>query len=306
MNKQNGMMKRLAKLGLLIMLGTTITGCATTVGQEFRDIMADIDAECKREGLGPYLDTTKSQPLSMVTNTRCDILKIKPADPLATEEGRFAYSIKLPAPHDTLKTEYNRMMTAESYFKALCEKAEGDFVFRTVEGVDGIKIMRSQPDIKSTPPLWDEASGPTPGLFVATFNGIYQYVDAVEFVQGSQTSTQLVHYAIDPKLSIRVPPWGLGHYPIEKSDARYGFTFRNSPLENRELGIVGSELIIMDLKTNEVMALRRRFSKLNFVTHQSAQMMQGTPCRLLETKDSDNRFIAKILKPAAQAKGDNK
>lgn len=291
--------KRIVNTAMLLLLSASLSGCATTVGQEFSDIMADIDADCKKEGLGPYLDTSKPQPLSKITNTRCEILRVKPADPLATEEGRFAYSIKLPAPHDKPPVEYRPSMSADSYFKQLCEKAEGDFVFRTVEGVERIQIMRPQPK-ETGVPLWNETSGPPPGLFVATFNGIYQYVDAVEFVQGSQTNTQLVHYAIDHQLSTKVPPWGLGQHLIEKSNARYGFTFRNSPLENREFGIVGEEKIILDLKTNEVLAFRRRFSKLNFVVHQSAQMMQGTPCRLLPTKDSDNRFIAKILKPATQ------
>ena len=31
-------------------------------------------------------------------DTACDILKLTPADPLATEEGRFAHSIKIPNP----------------------------------------------------------------------------------------------------------------------------------------------------------------------------------------------------------------
>lgn len=290
---------------LLALLCLPISGCAATVGQQFRDIVADIDAQCRKDKMGPYLDEKDPQYINKKYVTDCDILKLKPANPLATEEGRFAYSIQLPPPHDKPKAKYQPGMSAESYFKELCEKEEGDSIFRTVEGVEGIKIMRPQP-LETSVPLWDEVSGPTPGLFVATFNGIYQYVDAVELVQGSLTNTHLVHYAIDPKLSDKVPPWGLGHYPITKSKARYGFTFRNSPLENRELGIKGRELIVMDFETNEVMALRRRFSKLNFVVHQSGQLMQGTPCRLLETKDSDNRFIAKTLKPATQAKGDMK
>lgn len=285
---------------LLLMLSSSLSGCAATVGQEFRDIMAEIDAQCKKDHQGPYYDAT------IPNNKRhgdCDILSIKPADPLATEEGRFAYSIKLPAPHDKPKVQYRKGMSAESYFKELCEKAEGDFVFRTVEGVEGIKIMRPQPK-ETGVPLWNEAYGPPSGHFIDAINGLYQYVDAIELLQGSSTNTQLTHYAIDPKLPTKTSPWGVGHYPIEKSAARYGFTFRNSPLENRELGILGQELIIIDLEANEVLAFRRRFSRLNFVVHQSAQLMQGTPCRPIPTENSDNRFIAKILKPVAQANGD--
>ena len=38
-----------------------------------------------------YCATHKIKP----TNRRCDITKLQPADPLATEEGRFAHSIKI-------------------------------------------------------------------------------------------------------------------------------------------------------------------------------------------------------------------
>jgi hypothetical protein len=179
---------------LLALLCLPLSSCAATVGQQFRDIMADIDADCKKKGLGPYMNYNEPQSPDKLTNSSCDILTIKPADPLATEEGRFAYSIQLPPPHDKSKVEYRSGMSAESYFKELCEKAEGDFVFRTVEGVEGIKIMRPQPDIRSTPPLWDEYGWLSPGYFVAPINGIYEYVDAVELAQGSQTETQLVHY----------------------------------------------------------------------------------------------------------------
>lgn len=128
-------LKQLTQLGLLLMLTTSLSGCATTVGQEFRDIMADIDAQCRRDHQGPYYDNTIP---NNTQHSNCDILSIKPADPLATEEGRFAYSIKLPAPHDKLKTEYSRWMTAEGYFKQLCEKDAGEWIFKTVEGVEGV------------------------------------------------------------------------------------------------------------------------------------------------------------------------
>ncbi len=290
---------------LLAMLSLPITGCATTVGQQFRDIMAEIDAQCKKDKMGPYLDEKDPDSLRKKYVTDCDILKIKPADPLAMEEGRFAYSIKLPAPHGTPKVKYQSGMSAESYFKELCEKEEGDFVFRTVDGVEGIKIMRPQPQIGSIP-LWEEYGWLSPGYFVAPINGIYEYVDAIELVPGTKTVTQLVHYYVDPKLPYKVPPFGLGHYTVKESNARYGYTFRKSPLENRELGIVGDEIIIQDLKTNEVLAFRRRFSRLKFLQPHSVLPMQSTPCRLLPSKDSNDNFTATVLKPVAKTKGEKK
>jgi len=288
---------------LLATLCLPISGCAATVGQQFRDIMAEIDAQCRKDKLGPYLDEKDPQYINKKHVTDCDILKIKPADPLATEEGRFAYSIQLPPPHDKPKVKYQPGMSAESYFKELCEKAEGDFVFRTVEGIEGIKIMRPLPQVTGMP-LSQESGGPAVGSFVSPINGIYRYVDAVEFLENSTTQTRLIHYEVDSKLPTNVPPYGKASHAIEESQAHYGYTFRNSSLENREIGVVGQELIITDLQTNEVLAFRRRFSRLNFMVRNSVRPMLGTPCRLIPTENSDNRFIAKILKPAAQAKGD--
>ncbi len=290
---------------LLAMFCLPISSYAATVGQQFRDIMAQIDAKCKKEKLGPYLDPNEPPRSDKRSDGSCEILKVKPADPLATAEGRFAYSIKLPPPHDKPKVEYRKGMSAETYFKELCAKEEGDFVFRVVDGVEGITIMRPLPQVIGIP-LSQESGGPTVGSFVSSINGIYRYVDAVELLENSNTQTQLIHYKVDPKLPVNKPPYGKASYAIKESQARYGYTFRNSFLENREIGVVGQELIIADLQTNEILAFRRRFSRLNFMVRNSVRPMLGTPCRLIPTENSDNRFVAKILKPAKQAKGDQK
>jgi hypothetical protein len=288
------------------MLCVPLSACGEpTVGQQFRDIMAEIDAKCRKEKLGPYLDPNEPPRSKKRTNGSCEILKIKPADPLATEEGRFAYSIKLPPPHDKPKVEYKKGMSAENYFKELCEKAEGDFVVRTVEGVEGIKKARPSPQVTGTP-LTQESGGPEVGSFVSPVNGVYTYVDAVEFVGNSLSTTQLIHYYVDPTLPTNVRPYGKGHFTIDKSKARYGYTFRNSPLENRENGIIGQELIVFDLQTSEVLAFRRRFSQLKFMEKNSVQAMLGTPCRPISFDNWDNRFIARILKPTTQVQGDMK
>jgi hypothetical protein len=276
-----------------------------TVGQQFRAIMAEIDAKCRKEKLGPYLDQNEPPRSEKRTNGSCEILKIKPADPLATEEGRFAYSIKLPPPYDKPNVKYWKGMSAEAYFKELCEKAEGDFIVRTVDGVEGIKKARPSPQITGTP-LTQESGGPEVGSFVSPVNGIYAYVDAVEFVNDSTGKTQLIHYYVDSKLPTNRRPYGMGRLLSEKSKARYGYTFRNSPLENRENGIVGQELIVIDLQTSEVLGFRRRFSQLKFMDKDSVQAMLGTPCRPISFDNWDNRFIAKILKPTTQWRGDMK
>ena len=43
-----------------------------TVGQQFRDIMAEIDAKCRKEKLGPYLDPNEPPRSAKRTNGSCD------------------------------------------------------------------------------------------------------------------------------------------------------------------------------------------------------------------------------------------
>lgn len=294
---------------LLFMLSSSLSGCAATVGQQFRDIMAEIDAKCKKDHQGPYYDAT------IPNNKRhgdCDILNIKPADPLATAEGRFAYSIKLPEPHDKPKVQYRKGMSAESYFRELCEKEAGDFVFRTVDGVEGVKIMRPFP--QKSLPFWSEMTASTQlALWEKTARSlaekVYLYVDAVEFENPiHDEATQLVHYSLDAALPKRPPNFGVTRSPINGSQSRYGLTFRavSLPQEANENGIKGGELIVMDNITKEILAFRRTFTLMHFVNRQSPEMVSGTICMNVPYQKSGNQFISEVLKPAAQVKGDTK
>lgn len=296
---------------LLAGLCLPLSGCAKTVGQEFREIMTDIDAQCRKDKMGPYLDKNDPEYFEKRAQTSCDILTLKPADPLATEEGRFAYSIKLPAPHDKPMVKYQKEMSAETYFKALCEKEAGDFVFRTVEGVDGIKILRPFPQRAlpfqaEMPASFQLAlADTTASSLVERTNGTYIYVDAVELVNGSQNQTQIVRYFSDPKLPVSVPPYGVVHNPVKKSQARYGYTFRSVALPDvaHESGIAGGELIIMDSVTKEILAYRRTFTLMNFVNHQSAEVVSGTICMNVPYKKDGKAFIAEVLRPTAKKNG---
>ena len=300
---------------LCVILFLQLSGCSEpTVGQQFRDIMAEIDAKCRKEGIGPYLSPDEPPRSRKRTDSSCDILKIKPADPLATEEGRFAYSIQLPPPHDKPKVEYKKGMTAEAYFKELCEKEAGDFVFRKAEGVDGIKIMRPFPP--RSLPFYAEMTASfqlalfdsTPSSLVESANGVYSYVDAVEIVNGSQNQTKIVHYYFDPKLPTRVSPYGVAQYPIAQSQARYGYTFRSAALPSaaRENGIVGGELIILDIVTEEVLAYRRIFTLMRFVDRQSAETVAGTICMNAAYQKGGEKFLAEVLNPVAKIQRETK
>ena len=133
--------KRLvARAMVLCAVAVCVSGCASarTPGEQFRKVMADIDKQCKKDRLGPY---ATEAPRNGIRDTSCDILFLKPVDPLATPEGRFAHSIQLPPPHHKPKDVYKAGMNSEEYFKALCEAEAGEFIFKTIT-VEGLYEMR--------------------------------------------------------------------------------------------------------------------------------------------------------------------
>ena len=86
--KDGGMRKPLLSVLLVGLLPGLLSACVThaeTVAEHFDRQMKAFAKDCAK---------TTPRPGS----TSCDRLKLKPADPLATEEGRFAHSIKIPNP----------------------------------------------------------------------------------------------------------------------------------------------------------------------------------------------------------------
>lgn len=268
---------------LLAMSCIPLSGCATTVGQQFRDIMAGIDAQCRKDKMGSYLDPSDPDYIKKRPITNCDILKLKPADPLATEEGRFAYSIQLPPPHDKPKVAYRSGMNAESYFKELCEKEAGEWIFKTVEGVEGVFQGRNLNTNISSSGYSDlvfhtreAGSVSTKNMeysLVQPYHGRYNYLERpldtgetgksyVRFYRGAEVPG---HYKIGTqknKLPV-VVPYVVNKEQSDTLKSQYGFTWRqfvdNDATEN---GIAGSELIIFDRITNEVLAFKRFFIRV--------------------------------------------
>ena len=150
-----------AAIGAAITFAASSIGAEETVGQKFRKVLADIELWCKENKVGPYLDPSDPEYNDKRRATDCNILRLQPRDwrevkmvkldsqpypvPehwLATPEGRFAHSIKLPPPHDKPRDVYRPGMSGGEYFQALCKAEAGDFVFKTVENVEGIVRLR--------------------------------------------------------------------------------------------------------------------------------------------------------------------
>src|SRR5574339_72189 len=124
-------MKETASLVLISLFGGVLSSCVSfqeTPGERFRKAIEEIEAACAKRKLDP--------------NEVCGgVAKLKPADPLATEAGRFAHAIKIPnlVPADS---GYRPGMTPEQYFDHLCKSEAGEFIYKTVENVEGLYLMR--------------------------------------------------------------------------------------------------------------------------------------------------------------------
>jgi hypothetical protein len=99
-----------------------------TPGERFREAIQKIEKACASRRLGP--------------NEQCgEVAKLKPVDPLATPEGRFAHSIKLPEPLPE-DSGYREGMTPREYFEHLCGTEAGEFVYRTANDVRSVFLLR--------------------------------------------------------------------------------------------------------------------------------------------------------------------
>jgi hypothetical protein len=244
-------------------------------------------------------------------NTDCDPLKLKPVDPLATEEGRFAHSIKIPNPVPE-DSGYKAVMTPQEYFDHLCKTEAGEFIYKTVENVDGIMQMR--PRTEATDYMLqhlyalEDPFGETYGeefnmgpdaLKVGTIQGGFvnpPYSDAVKTdaakrgyklykpdqnykflekpipprLQNPADGAKYLRYT-RPNTDKMIVENGQYIYPrdqqpkmieerVKKLKSRYAFTWRGIKRpHDRELGIAGGEFIILDVQTQEVLAVRRGY-----------------------------------------------
>ena len=302
-----------------------ISGCAHagTPGEQFRKIMADIDKECRERQLGPYEPEPRK---TGIRNSSCDILFLKPYDPLATEQGRFAHSIQLPPPYDKPKDVYKPGMNSEEYFKALCAAEAGEFIFKTITNVEGVYEMRpaENPDDYRLMHLYAN-EGPTGGqigdfagyigqALVQPNSGRYQLTETLwpEKEASPSNSRKYLRYYRDasaqPGKTISTKnfkgeweqvPNVLTKKGVDVLRSKYGYTWRGIVRPNdRELGIAGGELIAMDLASSEVLAVRRVFRRTGiakgrtniwWLTAQNCSSELALPAGV---------FLYKVLKPS--------
>jgi hypothetical protein len=232
----------------------------------------------------------------------------KRADPLATPEGRFAHSIKIPNPVPA-DSGYRPGMTSKQYFDHLCRTEAGEFIFKAVGNVAGLMILRSRP-LATDDMLMDryaledpfgdgtwEATDPA-RILVGSYG--YRYVE-IPRTETNQTMYER-HFGYFSRWEGRV----LKEAPMKtevspRRLSRYGFTWRGvKRLNDRDLGIAGGELIVFDLTTEEILAIRRGYVRSGDVKNSrtgvwwlGGHVCPQAPKKLFSTAE----FLVKVLKP---------
>lgn len=298
-------------LGLLVVMGCAAIAASTaeTPGERFEKAMKRLDEQCAKLKLPP-------------NRTDCDPLKLKPADPLATPEGRFAHSIKIPNPVPE-DSGYKPGMTPQEYFDHLCKTEAGEFIYKTVENVEGIYMMRPRgratdyqlqhlyaledPYGQTT----DEAHKPQDS-YVQPAVGKYQFLEIPLPKAKAEDSQMYRRYFRDENAhpgkryqtaingrAVFVP-YIVAEAEVQTLKSRYGYTWRGVRRpHDRELGIAGGELIVLDLQTNEVLAVKRGYIRSGDARNSPAGIwwLGGHVCSGLGSKRGHS-FMKEVLKPA--------
>ena len=203
-------------------------------------------------------------------------------------------SVPKPVPFDFSKAYRKSWLPGTpkqsvQYFNHLCSTEAGEWIFKTIKNVNGLYFARPKGDLPipgeiMTDPYGPEApwverqlwlSSDTPlgqgALFVYPTFRNYHFVEQPRRNTKWQAGIQEPYvrlfgytrgYFVKPGQVVadwneKTPMQVIG---IPALTARYGYTWRGLRRErDREFGIAGGELLIYDLQTKEVLAVRRQF-----------------------------------------------
>jgi hypothetical protein len=223
-----------------------------------------------------------------------------PAEWLADEEARIAYSLALPdelpqlVPYNFEQPLWERVWfnahkkASVRYFNHLCSTEAGQWVFRKVQDVEGLYFARPQGapagDMLTNP--YEPESPWIQRAFQLTGDSLKW--QGAWFIQPPIYNYRFVEQPrrdVPWQADLKEPYVRLFGYTTERErdyqgdlvdsfkqstpmqvagipavTARYGYTWRGlKRAQDREHGIAGGELLIYDLRTKEVLAVRRQF-----------------------------------------------
>lgn len=245
------------------------------------------------------------------------VAHLKPFDALATEEGRFAASVILPN-QVSADSGFNPGMSSHEYFEHLCNTEAGEFIFKAIDTVDGVFQMRPRPSpsfdaghlyapedpygLSQVDGLSPEyLGGPSKFSFVeAIAVSDKKHVPQVGQSHNVHDNAKYVRYRIDFQGST----WAMKPTEVDsKLKSRYGYTWRGIKRpHDRELGIAGSEVIVLDLVTQEVLGVYRAYARFDFTKQRYDDLGMGWVGRCPNPSNQSGsllqrEFLYKVLHP---------
>jgi hypothetical protein len=216
-------------------------------------------------------------------------------------------------------------MTPREYWDSLCKTDGGEFIKKRVRDVSGFLTARPRGPESSLamndPFVIEDAYGlletqfggdaERPGKFFFTLqHSTYQFIE----VGTPRSPGWLNHYVIPDRLqALRESParkWSerdfTGVADVANPQSRYAVTWYGIRRErDRELGISGGELVVFDLTTGEVLAVRRgyaldAFAARGILTRKSWLSSLGCPV-MARDSESLRHFIEKVLIPPSRS-----
>lgn len=124
----------------------------------------------------------------------------------------------------------------------------------------------------------------------------------VRYLRSSEKESKKDYVYMDGTRSHRVP-YIVKTEGVPSLKSRYGYTWRGIPRpHDREFGIVGGELVVLDLQTNEVLGIRRGFIRSGGVRNLTGIWWLGGQVCPVKKALSSSQFIQKVLKPISERK----
>lgn len=260
-----------------------------------------------------------------------------PTDPFEKQAYDFAHSIKLPdsvpkpEPFKFCKLEVLGLClgkaTSEEYFDHLCKTEAGDYIFKTANEVEGLYLMR--PKSKGTDYDYTNRYGPEdPTDYFANSLGAtvtlanigekfiqpeynhYKYVD-VHYKGWKDGVSKILHIYRDVGTTRKKHYvfWKRKWFPdviavreSERSEARYAAIWRGIRREHdREYGIAGAEVVVLDRDSNSVMALRRVFARTQVKrVDLGVRWDTAMSCPPVFHQTHNSAFIPSVLRPVVE------
>lgn len=273
-----------------------------------------------REYFGEQYNPKKYLECKLHTESRytsCNIYKLRRAE--NPEYWPFPDTPKPQWPDAPKENVYKKGMSSKQYFEALCKAEAGEFIYKTVENVEGVYQVRPRKQegtyefedryVIEDPynyTSWEAEKESVDSLFVGDYGVFERPLTAYEAKQypSSKAMQYTESYDANKKRYVNEPRLA------DAIKSRYGFTWRgiNRP-HDRDMAIAGGELAVVDLQTGEILGIRRGFTMSgnvrNSPTSINWEFSGGCP-KYSNGMSKDVGFITwfinKVLKPAPDKK----